>query len=328
MNTLTVVLGLVAGTNALIAERWAPCCFHVSASGAVTGTIGQLNDGQNRQGGGLSPAQYCIADGAIKDANGRGCILTRKSLYSFIVVFIYTESAPAPTTQWQCDTGATSTSGFSIGCDGTIAYNGGTTFWECQTGDHGEANIYSTPGGSNCGQVTLKADSCFSGCPPPGCPANLNGNYEFPHLIIPIDSSNPSSAPGTSYFGQVSSTISSIFNFDIPASDAGKTCSLTFLFPLQSQLTTSSFAFSGNGGIDFSKLNGVATSATSYNNAPGTATDYGTTVVAPGHSYTIATFPCPAGTAVSFEMKAVGDTNFRYFQDYNPSPIGMFVTTC
>lgn len=79
MKTFYSILGLVAGTNALIAERWTPCCFHVSASGAVTGTIGQLDDGQNRQGGGLSPAQYCITDGAITDANGRGCILTRMS---------------------------------------------------------------------------------------------------------------------------------------------------------------------------------------------------------------------------------------------------------
>jgi hypothetical protein len=77
MKTLVAVFGLVATSNALIAQRWAPCCFHLSASGAVTGTIGQLNDGQNRQGGPLSPAQYCITDGSITDGNGRGCILTR-----------------------------------------------------------------------------------------------------------------------------------------------------------------------------------------------------------------------------------------------------------
>lgn len=245
-----------------------------------------------------------------------------------VALFVHPDTITAPTTQWQCDTGATPTSGFSIDSDGTIAYNGDTTFWECQTGDDGEANIYSSPGGTNCGTVTLTADSCFSKPSPTACPANLNGPHEFPHLIIPIDSSNPSSAPGTSYFGEVSSTISSIFNFDIPASDGGKDCSLIFLFPLQSQLTTSSFTFSGNGGIDFSKLNGVATSSTSYSNAPGLGADFGTTVVAPGNSYTIVTFPCPAGTIVSFEMKAVGDTCLTYFQDYNPSPIGLYITTC
>jgi hypothetical protein len=76
MKSITAVLGLVAAADALIA-RTAPCCFHLSASGAVTGTIGQLDDGQNRQGGGLPPAQYCISGDSITDANGRGCILTR-----------------------------------------------------------------------------------------------------------------------------------------------------------------------------------------------------------------------------------------------------------
>lgn len=217
-----------------------------------------------------------------------------------------------------------------MNCDGTITYNGQTTFYECQTGDNGEANVYLTPGGTNCGVITLKASACFSGCaaPTPSCPTDLSGNYEFPHLIIPIDSSNPNNAPGTSYFGEVSSTISSIFNFDIPAADAGKKCSLIFLFPDQSQLTTSSYTFSGNGGIDFSLLSGVATSATSYNNAPGVSTDYGVVTVSPGHSYNIATFDCPANTAVSFELKASGDTALKYFQDYNPSPIGLYITTC
>lgn len=88
MKSVYGILSFVASTNALIAQRWASCCFHVSASGAVTGTIGQLNDGQNRQGGGLSPAEYCIADGAITDANGRGCILTRKSYYTALTYLI------------------------------------------------------------------------------------------------------------------------------------------------------------------------------------------------------------------------------------------------
>jgi len=93
-------------------------------------------------------------------------------------------------------------------------------------------------------------------------------------------------------------------------------------------LTTSSFTFTGNGGIDFSLLNGVATSATSYSNAPGVETDYGVTEVAPGNSYSIATFPCPGGTAISFEVKASGDTSLNYFQDFNPSPIGLYITKC
>lgn len=317
MLQILLSLALIASSDAII-TRWAPCCFGISASGAVTGTLGQLDDGQNRVNGPLSPAEYCISDSSITDASGRGCILT------------------PPTSQFQCDTGATPTSGFSIGCDGTIAYNGGTTFWECQTGDNGEANVYLTPGGSNCGEITLKANGCFSGCPPPppppppppvGCPTNLNGAFEFPHLIIPIDSSNPSLAPGTSYFGEISSTISSIFNFDIPAADSGKTCSLVFLFPTQAELVTSSFTGTG-GPIDFALLSGVATRATSYANAPAVSKDYGVTNVAPGNSYSIATFPCPGGSAISIELKSAGTCGLKYFQDYNPSPIGLYITKC
>ena len=72
----------------------------------------------------------------------------------------------------------------------------------------------------------------------------------------------------------------------------------------------------------------MATQSTDYANAPGVKTDYGVTTVAPGNSYNIATFDCPAGTAVSFELKASGDTSLTYFQDYNPSPIGLYITTC
>jgi hypothetical protein len=274
-----------------------------------------------------------------------------RSLSNSGSILLLTDLYAAPTTQFQCDVGATPTTGFSVGCDGTIAYNSDTIFYECQTGDNvspsslcyeplltsnqGEANIYTSPGGVNCGEITLKADGCYSGCPPPPppppaktCPTTLNGPYQFPHLIIPIDSSNPNNAPGTSYNGEVSSTISSIFNFDIPASYSVQTCSLVFLFPDQSQLQTSSYTFSGNGGIDFSKLSGVATQSTDYANAPGVATDYGVVTVAPGNSYNIATFPCPAGQAVSFELKAQGDTCLTYFQDYNPSPIGLYITSC
>jgi hypothetical protein len=70
-------LAFVAGSRALV-SRWTSCCFGLSASGAVTGTLGQLDDGQNRVNGPLSPAEYCISGTSITDANGRGCILTRR----------------------------------------------------------------------------------------------------------------------------------------------------------------------------------------------------------------------------------------------------------
>lgn len=143
---------------------------------------------------------------------------------------------------------------------------------------------------------------------------------QYPHLIVPVDSSKPNTALGTSYNGTVSSTVSSIFNFDIPSADSGKTCSLVFLFPLQSQLTTSAFEFSGSGGMEFSLLTSPATTGTTANNAPAMKQDYEMTTVAPGNDYTIATFPCPGNTAIGIEAKSCDSTYLNYFQDYNPSP--------
>merc|ERR1712072_1462706 len=51
-----------------------------------------------------------------------------------------------------------------------------------------------------------------------GCPANLDGEYQYPHLIVPVSSENKDKAYGTSYNGTISPSVSSIFNFDLPQS--------------------------------------------------------------------------------------------------------------
>ena len=315
---------LIAGVNTLVVYD-SRCNFKLAAAGGASGQISQLGDGQNRVGAsGLPVATYSIgADGGILDQNGRGCILT------------------PPTTQLQCDAGASPTAGFSIGCDGTMSYNGKSHFVACQTGDNGW-NIYSTagPGQTGCVNITLVADSCHPGCPsvqpsspalpseslpspPPAsktCPADPTRAFEFPHLIIPVSSKNPDKAYGTSYNGQVSrSDIRSFFNFDIPASYAGKICSLVFFFPRQDQLVTSSFAISGDAKVGFASLAGIVNQATTHANAPGVAKDYGIFDMQPGTSHVVATFDCQAGTTQSYSM-AAPDTDFLYFQDYNPPP--------
>ncbi|POR32842.1 Uncharacterized protein TPAR_06956 [Tolypocladium paradoxum] len=160
------------------------------------------------------------------------------------------------------------------------------------------------------------------------CPTNLNGPFEFPHLIVPVDKSHPDTAYGTSLSGELSWTVASLFNFDIPPGDAGKKCSLVFLFPKQHDLKTSSYTFSGDGRLDFSELNSPATGGTTYNNRPTTGQDYGVVTVAPGNSYSIATFDCPAGQRVGFEIMAAGNTFLKFFQDFNQAPIGLFITKC
>ncbi|KAF7941109.1 hypothetical protein BELL_0118g00110 [Botrytis elliptica] len=175
--------------------------------------------------------------------------------------------------------------------------------------------------------ATSKASSTASASN--SCPTNLDGTYSSPNLIIPVSSASPDKAYGTSYDGVVNSTVSSLFNFDIPASYASKTCSLVFLFPTQDMLETSSYTFSGSGAIDFKQLSTTVTTSSTYNSIGSTATDFGSKTITPGSWTVVDTFTCPAGQAISYEMTASGsDTDFWWFEDYNPSPIGLFITTC
>ncbi|OQD81263.1 hypothetical protein PENANT_c028G00332 [Penicillium antarcticum] len=530
MKHFITLAAFAAGSNALVG-RSDSCCFHLTSSGGASGELGQLSDGQNRIGDNtLSAAQYCIdSKGAITDNKGRGCILT------------------PPTTQFQCDEGATPTPGFSINSNGQLVYDNNSNFFACETGQRGGLNVYTTNSTdvTQCTNVELKADSCSnsgsgsgssasssapvvqssfgsssmptapvstpgggsgpggagsestpagsgsgsqptpgspgsssgsaggggvpsgstpsgsgagesplpgspqtvmttvtvtdcscsasglpgspsgggSGAQPSGptggsqpsgsapggggggaqpsgsapatsggggggsqpsgpapsggggggskpsmtpsvsrsgggpeptgsatasvpadsasstpsasqsssgsCPTNLNsGDYQYPHLIIPVDSTKPNDAAGTSYNGTVSSTVSTAFNFDIPESYAGKTCSLVFLFPLKKDLETTDYTFSGDGKIDFAKLSSVVSEKTTSNNMPSVAQDLGDITISPGNGYVVSSFSCPAGTTVAYEMKEAGSTNINWFNDWNPSPLGLFITTC
>ncbi|KAK6529942.1 hypothetical protein TWF281_009092 [Arthrobotrys megalospora] len=319
------LLALAASVQSLVLPR-NPCykCqgFTISVSGGVTGPLGQISDGQNRVGPNTpTPAKYNLGcNGGITDAKGRGCILT------------------PPTTQYQCDEGASPTTGFAIGSNGAITYNGNGEFWACPVDDHGNWNVYSKPvaGQTKCRAVWLTAKGCSAPPPPPPpppktCPYNLvypNGqSFEFPHLIVPVDKKSPNTAYGTQYFGEITSSKSTIFNFDVRPAFKGKTCSLVFLFPTNPPSDTSSYTFSGAGNLHFWKKASPATQGTTYNNQGANTVDYGVTKVVPGHSYTITNFACPYGQKIAFEISST-DTNLRYFQDYNPSAVGLYITVC
>ncbi|UKZ75831.1 hypothetical protein TrVFT333_003525 [Trichoderma virens FT-333] len=317
-----LALGLGAAITEAAVVRNSGCQLHLTASGAISGPVGEISSGQVRAGGGVRSTTLTLQGAQLWDDKGRGCWWT------------------PPTHVLQCDWNQYPDNGFQVGCDGRVSYNGQTEFWECQTGESGQYNVYLNGGqGINCNKITLNADNCRSECPPPPplyhptpkiCPADLNGPYEFPHLIIPVDRTKPNNAAGTSYFGEISGSVSSIFSFDIPSGDNAKKCSLVFLFPEQKDLQTSSFTFSGLGALDFAQLNSPATQGTTWNNQPGKKQDFGTTTVSPGHSYVISTFDCPAGQTVAYEISDAsgGGTSFRYFQDYNPSPIGLYIRKC
>jgi hypothetical protein len=135
-------------------------------------------------------------------------------------------------------------------------------------------------------------------------------------------------APGTSYNGTANGNVCSLFNFDIPQSYSGQTCSLVFLFPKQMDLQTSSYTSSGSGGLEFSGCMTPASQSTSWSNKGTCAPLMTVPNVAPGNSYNIMSAPCPAGQTVTYQMCATGSLSLNYFQDYNPSPIGAYVRAC
>lgn len=167
------------------------------------------------------------------------------------------------------------------------------------------------------------------------CPANLPpyGSFEFPHLIIPVSCLNPQTTyPNTLHPVITAGDIASIFNFDIPANTTTCHCTLEFLFPNQNQLTTSHFDFSGPGTFTFDAdvpgPNSYAVDGmTCYNNAPprgAKATATKTITMQPGNAYTIFSGPCVPGRG-SVTVSGL-DSNFTWFEDWNPCPLGLYAT--
>jgi hypothetical protein len=75
-------------------------------------------------------------------------------------------------------------------------------------------------------------------------------------------------------------------------------------------------------------LTTVATNTTTYATEGSVKTDFGNFTVTPGSSTVVSSFSCPAGQTVSYKISSVSGTSLNYFQDWNPSPIGLFITTC
>lgn len=184
------------------------------------------------------------------------------------------------------------------------------------------------PAGSKPAETPENPDDGVNNGGEGSCPQDLNGNYEYPHLIVPVDSEQPDKAHGTSYNGKIDSHTCTIFNFDIPASMAGKKCSAMFMLPKKEDLETSDYTMSGHGKCTISKLKGPADATTTYKNMPAKEEDVASMEMTPGHTYSVETGDCEAGKTVSYMICGSGDFSMDYFQDYNPSPIGMYVRQC
>ncbi|KAI7469061.1 hypothetical protein KC351_g13314 [Hortaea werneckii] len=161
------------------------------------------------------------------------------------------------------------------------------------------------------------------------CATTLNeGSYETPHLIVPVNKDSPDESYGTSYFGQVNSTTSSIFNFDIPYSYEGKTCSVVFLFPNKEDLETANYDYAGSGSMSCDKLESAATEQTTYNSVPKVSSHLNDLELGSGNSYVVSTGSCEAGQKVSYQLSSEDGMALNFFEDWNPSPLGLFMTVC
>jgi len=332
-----------AAYAAVLPRQDTKCTFvMVGIGGSPSGEIVETTIGENRIGGSYPRAIYSIDAKVLTDANGNNC------------------SISSSTAQFQCTSNSTATL-FTLGDNSNLLYdNTNENFLACPA-DDGSFNIFSQAkkdttgcqtiqllyGGFSC--AALGRPSSSSAAPTAtsttaprstsaaSCPTNIDsGSFQFPHLIVPTSPDAPDYAFGNSYTAHITSTNTTLFNFDVP-SDAPYTgtCALIFLFPFASATQSGSYTFTGieeeegeDGGLDFALLSGIATAETTYKSTSTVATDYGTTKILPGNNYTVATFPCPAGETVTYSGSSVGGVGLSYFENSAPSAIGLYMVPC
>ncbi|GAB7332268.1 hypothetical protein MBLNU13_g04110t2 [Cladosporium sp. NU13] len=333
----------------------------------ASGVVGELFDGQNRIGQCNLPipkAKYSLdSHGRIWDSRDRGCILTPPTTGFYVQGGDLAYNGT--TTFWTCPTG--DHGGWNIYSKPVEHQEKCVEVWlkvHAESGNCGDRGHGKPDSHKHCG---CEQDHCQHDKPkehehheehehpkhcdkptcdhhkhcdkpkepehpkkcdePKKCPGSLTKDFQFPHLILPIDSSKPHKAYTTSFNGTATHDISTIFNFDIPESWRGKRCSADFLFPEQSQLETSAFTLTGSGEVEFSDLYKPAVQGTTtFANKPMTHGNFPSIKLVPGNSYRVWEGPCMSqGATYAIEMKAKGDTCFNYFQDFNPCPIGLYV---
>ncbi|KAF2835703.1 hypothetical protein M501DRAFT_941446 [Patellaria atrata CBS 101060] len=161
-----------------------------------------------------------------------------------------------------------------------------------------------------------------------GCAMELSKEFEFPHLILPVDRANPEIAFGSSYITHFSPDVSTLFTFDIPPTFSGKSCSLEFHLPSTEQVNPANLALSGSGGIKVSQLTYPATESMAYNNIPAVDHEVGRIDLVPGHVYQIASFPCNPSSRVGYRVDATGTLDLEYFHHcgHGHLALGLYIT--
>lgn len=113
-----------------------------------------------------------------------------------------------------------------------------------------------------------------------------------------------------SYNVTVGPSTSTTVKFGIPAEYAGKTCTTVFALPAHGTMETSDYSLSGPGSLT---VDGGAHGGSTF-----TPTE--------NSKKTIETGPCPAGQTVTFVLSSKDGLSMNLFEDYNPCPVGIYVT--
>lgn len=162
---------------------------------------------------------------------------------------------------------------------------------------------------------------------PSNPPSDLQRPFEAPNLIIPVDKADPSKVTGNGYVAQLSSTISTVFVFDIRPENQGKMCNLAFHMPPPSPWPDMSpLKLRSPGGITVSRVgqqaasNGVSANDLSGSNIVGSVPS-----IQPGNQYNIASVPCAAGQTIAYQVESTGGLVMDFFQMTMP-PLGLFMS--
>lgn len=133
------------------------------------------------------------------------------------------------------------------------------------------------------------------------CPRYLEeGEFEPPHYMTRVSAREPGRAYGRQYVGAFTAgDVSTVFRFDVPASQVDANCALEFLFPRREQITaTSWFSYAGQGTFVFALLDACPGPETTFDDLQprpsGGVEDptFSPVHMEPGHAYSVDLGPC------------------------------------
>ncbi|KAJ4350081.1 uncharacterized protein N0V89_008702 [Didymosphaeria variabile] len=142
----------------------------------------------------------------------------------------------------------------SLKASATSALKQGALSPDGQCGGHGgydcngfEFNNGTYPSPLDCSDPA-NAQKCGDKFVAYGCPHDLEGTFESPQLMVTVDKAHPDKALDNRFDGTIGDEYCTLYNFDVRASNAGKKCSLVWLFPETEEEDLEPPVFDAHGG--------------------------------------------------------------------------------